>query len=190
MRRCCSCRPPPPDLANLRANKLRSFLTMFGIIWGVISIVRAVGGGRGVRARQPEGARGAGQEHRHHPERPDVDAGRRRARRAGRPARPSTTCRRCRRESKLLEHISPELDAGRAPREERVQRQLGPGERHLADLPVHADDRGGPRPARSARRTAARRGASSSSASTRRSSCSPIAIRWAPRSRSTACPTP
>src|SRR6266545_7308805 len=25
--------------ANLRANKLRSFLTMFGILWGVISIV-------------------------------------------------------------------------------------------------------------------------------------------------------
>lgn len=24
---------------NLRANKLRSFLTMFGIMWGVISIV-------------------------------------------------------------------------------------------------------------------------------------------------------
>src|SRR3954465_11175558 len=26
-------------LANLRANKLRSFLTMFGILWGVISVV-------------------------------------------------------------------------------------------------------------------------------------------------------
>src|SRR5215213_5288101 len=25
--------------ANLRANKLRSFLTMFGILWGVISVV-------------------------------------------------------------------------------------------------------------------------------------------------------
>jgi ABC-type antimicrobial peptide transport system permease subunit len=24
---------------NLRANKLRSFLTMFGILWGVISVV-------------------------------------------------------------------------------------------------------------------------------------------------------
>ncbi len=34
-------------LANLRANKLRSFLTMFGIVWGVISIVilSAVGEG-------------------------------------------------------------------------------------------------------------------------------------------------
>src|ERR671918_733741 len=26
-------------VANLRANKLRSFLTMFGILWGVISVV-------------------------------------------------------------------------------------------------------------------------------------------------------
>src|SRR5215216_879993 len=26
-------------ISNLRANKLRSFLTMFGILWGVISIV-------------------------------------------------------------------------------------------------------------------------------------------------------
>jgi putative ABC transport system permease protein len=26
-------------LQNLRANKLRSFLTMFGILWGVISVV-------------------------------------------------------------------------------------------------------------------------------------------------------
>src|SRR5713226_7389458 len=33
--------------SNLRANKLRSFLTMFGIMWGVISIVilSAVGDG-------------------------------------------------------------------------------------------------------------------------------------------------
>src|SRR5688572_21225383 len=26
-------------VANLRANKLRSFLTMFGILWGVISVI-------------------------------------------------------------------------------------------------------------------------------------------------------
>ena len=34
-------------VANLRANKLRSFLTMFGILWGVISVVVLVGHGRG-----------------------------------------------------------------------------------------------------------------------------------------------
>ena len=32
---------------NLRANKLRSFLTMFGILWGVISVVVLVGHRRG-----------------------------------------------------------------------------------------------------------------------------------------------
>ena len=29
----------PQVLDNLRANKMRSFLTMFGIMWGIISIV-------------------------------------------------------------------------------------------------------------------------------------------------------
>ena len=33
--------------ANLTANKLRSFLTMFGIIWGVVSIVLLSGLGEG-----------------------------------------------------------------------------------------------------------------------------------------------
>ena len=27
------------SLQNLRANKLRSFLTMFGILWGMVSVV-------------------------------------------------------------------------------------------------------------------------------------------------------
>jgi hypothetical protein len=56
--------------ANLRANKLRSFLTMFGILWGVISVVILSATG----------------EHRHRMGRPDIAAGRRRARRARHPA--------------------------------------------------------------------------------------------------------
>ena len=32
-------RSPRSGVRNLRANKLRSFLTMFGILWGVISVV-------------------------------------------------------------------------------------------------------------------------------------------------------
>src|ERR671919_724693 len=36
-------------LANLRANKLRSFLTMFGILWGVISVVVLAATGEGFR---------------------------------------------------------------------------------------------------------------------------------------------
>jgi putative ABC transport system permease protein len=35
------------SIANLRANKLRSFLTMFGIIWGVVSIVVLAAMGEG-----------------------------------------------------------------------------------------------------------------------------------------------
>ena len=36
-------------LSNLRANKLLSFLTMFGILWGVISVVILSATGEGFR---------------------------------------------------------------------------------------------------------------------------------------------
>ena len=36
-------------IANLRANKLRSFLTMFGILWGIISVVILSATGEGFR---------------------------------------------------------------------------------------------------------------------------------------------
>src|SRR5262250_968415 len=35
--------------SNLRANKLRTFLTMFGILWGVISVVVLSATGEGFR---------------------------------------------------------------------------------------------------------------------------------------------
>jgi hypothetical protein len=37
-------------VTNLRANKLRSFLTMFGILWGVISVVILQATGEGSAA--------------------------------------------------------------------------------------------------------------------------------------------
>ncbi len=37
------------SLDNLRANKLRSFLTMFGILWGIVSIVLLSAMGEGFR---------------------------------------------------------------------------------------------------------------------------------------------
>ena len=37
------------SLQNLRANKLRSFLTMFGILWGMISVVILSATGEGFR---------------------------------------------------------------------------------------------------------------------------------------------
>src|SRR3954464_12883057 len=36
-------------ITSLRANKLRSFLTMFGILWGVISVVVLSASGEGFR---------------------------------------------------------------------------------------------------------------------------------------------
>ena len=36
-------------LSNLRAQKLRSFLTMFGILWGVVSVVILSATGEGFR---------------------------------------------------------------------------------------------------------------------------------------------
>src|SRR4051812_50137627 len=37
------------SVQNLRANKLRSFLTMFGILWGMISVVVLSATGEGFR---------------------------------------------------------------------------------------------------------------------------------------------
>ena len=37
------------SIQNLRANKLRSFLTMFGILWGIISVVILSATGEGFR---------------------------------------------------------------------------------------------------------------------------------------------
>src|ERR1700730_17494399 len=37
------------SMQNLRANKLRSFLTMFGILWGMISVVVLSATGEGFR---------------------------------------------------------------------------------------------------------------------------------------------
>jgi putative ABC transport system permease protein len=39
-------------IASMRAHKLRSFLTMFGIIWGIASVILLVGLGRGFNADQ------------------------------------------------------------------------------------------------------------------------------------------
>src|ERR1700759_4129335 len=40
------------SLATLWAHKLRSFLTMFGIAWGVFSLLLLVGAGEGFRSGQ------------------------------------------------------------------------------------------------------------------------------------------
>jgi putative ABC transport system permease protein len=98
-------------LANLRANKLRSFLTMFGIVWGVISflVLSAVGEGfaRGNQKVLAELGKNIviirnG--------RTSLQAG---GLRSGRVVRLTIEdVRRLQVESKVLEHISPELGRG------------------------------------------------------------------------------
>ena len=63
------------SLQNLRANKLRSFLTMFGIMWGMISIVILSATGEGFRLRQREGAARARTKRRHRVGQPHEPAG-------------------------------------------------------------------------------------------------------------------
>lgn len=49
-------------LATLRANKLRSFLSMFGITWGVLSLILLTATGEGFRLAQHESYRKLGQD--------------------------------------------------------------------------------------------------------------------------------
>src|SRR3982750_4318766 len=49
------------SLQNLRANKLRSFLTMFGILWGMISVVILSAMGEGFRRGNDKVLRELGQ---------------------------------------------------------------------------------------------------------------------------------
>ena len=68
---------------NLRANKLRSFLTMFGILWGVISVVILSATGEGFRQGNEHVLRELGKNIGIGLGRPHQQAGRRRA---GRPS--------------------------------------------------------------------------------------------------------
>src|SRR5215210_3592464 len=49
------------SLQNLRANRLRSFLTMFGILWGMISVVVLSATGEGFRRGNDKVLRELGQ---------------------------------------------------------------------------------------------------------------------------------
>ncbi len=49
-------------LRTLWAHKLRAFLTMFGIAWGIVSIVLMVAAGEGLRKGQAEQARNLGKD--------------------------------------------------------------------------------------------------------------------------------
>jgi len=49
-------------LRTLWSHKLRTFLTMFGIAWGIVSIVLMVAAGEGLRKGQEEQARTLGKD--------------------------------------------------------------------------------------------------------------------------------
>src|SRR6266850_1563103 len=49
-------------LRTLWAHKLRTFLTMFGIAWGIVSIVLMVAAGEGLRKGQEDQARNLGKD--------------------------------------------------------------------------------------------------------------------------------
>src|ERR1700687_4291248 len=49
-------------VATFRANKMRSFLTMFGIIWGISSVIILVGLGKGFSSDQHERMKSLGKD--------------------------------------------------------------------------------------------------------------------------------
>ncbi len=99
--------------ANLTANKLRSFLTMFGIIWGVVSIVVLSGLGEGFQRGNRKVLEELGKNIliiRNG--RTSLQAG---GTRAGRPVRLTIQdVHELKARSRLLEHVSPELMRGAA----------------------------------------------------------------------------
>jgi putative ABC transport system permease protein len=99
------------SIENLRANKLRSFLTMFGILWGIVSIVllSAMGEGfqQGNQKVLTEFGRNVGIVW---GGRTSLQAG---GERAGRIIRLTVEdVRRLARESRMIERISPEINRG------------------------------------------------------------------------------
>ena len=108
---------------NLRANKLRSFLTMFGILWGVISIVVLSATGEGFRRGNEKVLAELGKNIAHRLGRPYQHAGGRRARRAADPADARRRTRDCSRVDDGRRGRAPEMSAA-AWRQERLQRRL------------------------------------------------------------------
>ena len=171
------------SLQNLRANKLRSFLTMFGILWGMISVVVLSATGEGFRRGNDKVLRELGKNIGDRLGRPHQPAGRRRARRPP----DSPDARRCARDRRRIVddcRRQPRARARRRQGEERLQR------RHARASPASSRSIRTSAPSSSTtagnfslagRRRRCR--ASRSSASTWPSSCSASATSSANRSR-------
>ena len=129
---------------NLRANKLRSFLTMFGIMWGIVSIVVLSALGEGFRRGNDAVLREFGRNM-------SIVWGSRTTKQAGgeRAGRlvTLTVGRRTRDQGAgaARQHGEPR-DPARHEGQERLRRGVGDGARRRAAVHVHADDRGRSRP--------------------------------------------
>src|SRR5436853_3313916 len=119
---------------NLKANKIRSFLTMFGIVWGVISIVILSALGEGFQRGNTTVLRELGKNIliiRNG--RTSKQAG---GERAGKIVRLEIgDVIALKQHAKLLEHVTPGNHARRGESEERVQLRIPADERRLAHLP-------------------------------------------------------
>ena len=110
-------------IGNLRDNMLRTFLTMFGILWGIISVVILSATGEGFQPAISTCSTSSGATS------PSCGAVSPRGRRAG--SAPAAKCfsrwtmrGRLRASPAIIAVVSPELQARWRAREERVQRRL------------------------------------------------------------------
>ena len=182
-------KPITQSFENLRANKLRSFLTMFGILWGMISIVVLSAMGEGFRRGNDKVLREFGKNI-------GIVWGGRTSMQAGGERAGRLICpdrRRCARDRRRVvdgRRGQPGDPARRRAGQERLQRRVGARHRHRAAVPGHPHDRARVRPAASPGGRRAGGARRRSSAATWPSSCSASGTSSARRSRSTACPTP
>ena len=105
---------------TLWSHKLRTFLTMFGIAWGIVSIVLMVAAGEGLRKGQEEQARNLGKDimivfH----GRTSLQAGGARA--GARCTGMTTMSRSVQAEAPDCEYAIPELGAGQRPHSQQLQ---------------------------------------------------------------------
>ena len=159
------------SLENLRANKLRSFLTMFGILWGMISVVILSATGEGFRRGNEKVLRELGQNIGIvWGGRTSLQAG---GERAGRQVFLTVDdARAVAAEASMVAVRQPGAGTGRRAREEQLQRRVRARHGHGASLPEDPHDRTRIRPAVHVDRRSARWPASPSSGTTWRTSCS------------------
>ena len=133
------------SIQNLRANKLRSFLTMFGILWGMISVVVLSATGEGFRRGNDKVLRELGKNIGIvWGGRTSLQAG---GERAGRQILLTLDdARAIAAESSMVAVVSPELERGAVKVKSAYNAADRAGHRHRAAVPGHPHHRAGVRP--------------------------------------------